>query len=170
MPMHHDIARALQAHKDASGESYRSIAARAGVPTRSLTAIIEGHAPSVDRAADICGALGLEFYIGPPRTPDAAPGPLGRPEAEPAFAPAEDPDFAAVVAALADEYQANNDRGRRSLIARFWALFPELRGGSGGAGSAAPGAPVGQRAAGAGTPPAVGSAPGRGARVCGGGG
>ena len=34
--------------------------------------------------------------------------------------------------ALADEYQANNDRGRRSLIARFWALFPELRGGKAG--------------------------------------
>ena len=36
------------------------------------------------------------------------------------------------MAALADEYQANNDRGRRSLIARLWALFPELRGGAGG--------------------------------------
>ena len=49
-----------------------------------------------------------------------------------AFAPAEDPDFAAVVAVLADEYQANDDRGRRSLIARFWALFPEPRGGKAG--------------------------------------
>ena len=133
MPAHHNIARALQAHKEASGESYRSVAARAGVPTRSLTAILEGHAPSVDRAADICGALGLEFYIGPPRppAPDATALPR-RPAEEPAFAPAEDPDFAAVVAALADEYQANNDRGRRSLIARFWALFPELRGGVAG--------------------------------------
>ena len=36
------------------------------------------------------------------------------------------------MAALADEYQANNNRGRRSLIARFWALFPELRGGRAG--------------------------------------
>ena len=133
MPTHHDIARALQAHKAASGESYRSVAARAGVPTRSLTAILQGHAPSVDRAADICAALGLEFYIGPPRTPAAgAPAPPRKPADEPAFAPAEDPDFAAVVAALADEYPANNDRGRRSLIARFWALFPELRGGKAG--------------------------------------
>ena len=133
MPTHHDIARALQAHKEASGESYRSVAARAGVPTRSLTAILEGHAPSVDRAAAICDALGLEFYIGPPRTPDAEPPALSRkPIEEAVFAPAEDPDFANVVAALADEYQANNDRGRRSLIARFWALFPELRGGKAG--------------------------------------
>ena len=133
MTAHHDIARALQAHKEASGESYRAVAARAGVPTRSLTAILEGHAPSIDRAADICDALGLEFYIGPPRQPaTAAPAPPRRPAEEPAFAPAEDPDFAAVVAALADEYQANNDRGRRSLIERFWGLFPELRGGAAG--------------------------------------
>ena len=132
MPTYRDIAHALQAHKEASGESYRSVAARAGVPTRSLTAILEGHAPSIDRAADICDALGLEFYIGPPRAP-ASDLPLPRsPVEEPAFAPDADPDFAAVVAALADEYQANNDRGRRSLIARFWALFPELRGGGAG--------------------------------------
>ena len=106
------------------------VVTRAGVPTASLTAFLRGHAPSVGHAADICGALGLEFYIGPPRTPvDAAPAPPTRPAGEPAFAPGADPDFWAVVAALADEYQANNDRSRRSLIARFWGLFPELRGG-----------------------------------------
>ncbi|MCY3762499.1 MAG: hypothetical protein OXH50_14720 [Gemmatimonadetes bacterium] len=37
-----------------------------------------------------------------------------------------------MVAAPADEYQANNDRGRGSPIARFWGLFPELRGGAAG--------------------------------------
>jgi len=46
IPSHHDIARALLAHKEASGESHRSVAARAGGPTRSLTAILAGHAPS----------------------------------------------------------------------------------------------------------------------------
>ena len=115
------------------------------VSTRSLTAILQGHAAPVDRAAEICNALGVEFYIGPPRTPaPTAPSPPRRPADEPAFAPAEDPDFASVVAALADEYQAINGGGRRSLIARFWALFPELRGGTGGS---AFGAPMGQRAA-----------------------
>ena len=44
------------------------------------------------------------------------------------------------VAAFADEYQANNDLGRRFLIMRFWGLFPELRGGAGGA---TPGSPLG---------------------------
>ena len=42
------------------------------------------------------------------------------------------PDFAAVLAALADEYQANNERGRRSLIARCRGLFPGMRGGGAG--------------------------------------
>ncbi len=55
-----------------------------------------------------------------------------RPVEEPAFAADADPGFAAVVAALADEYQANNERGRRSLIAGFWALFRQLHGGATG--------------------------------------
>ncbi len=135
MPKRHEIVRALRAHKEASGESFRSIAARAGVPTRSLTAILQGHVPSIDRAADICKTLGLELYIGPPRTPEPAladPAPPPHPTADPDFAPAGDPNFSSVLAALADEYQAINDRGRRSLIARFWGLFPELRGGAAG--------------------------------------
>ena len=32
--------------------------------------------PRLDRTAQICEALGLEFYVGPPRpAPEAAPGP-----------------------------------------------------------------------------------------------
>ena len=73
------------------------------------------------------------------RCPSAAPAPPRRPVEDSAFASAENPDFAAVAAALAEEYQANNDRGRRSPIARFWALFPELRGGAASCGSAATG-------------------------------
>ena len=29
--------------------------------------MLDGHIPRLDRAAEICDALGLEFYIGPPR-------------------------------------------------------------------------------------------------------
>ena len=85
------------------------------------------------RAADICAALGLEFYLGPPRTPPpAATAQPRRPAVEPALALAEDPDFASVAAASTDEYQANNHRGRRPLIGRFWGLFPELHSGATG--------------------------------------
>ena len=49
------------------GESARSIARRAGLPLRAIQNIVEGHQPSLDRAAKICNVLGLEAYIGPPR-------------------------------------------------------------------------------------------------------
>ena len=54
-------------------ESYRdqrqipSIAKSAGVPRRSVQSILEGKVPSLTRAEEIASALGLEFYIGPPR-------------------------------------------------------------------------------------------------------
>ena len=45
------------------------------LPQDAIRSILEGHTPRLDRAAEICRALGLEFYIGPPRDeagPDAA--------------------------------------------------------------------------------------------------
>ena len=50
--------------------SVRSAALRAGLPIRSVQGILEGHIPSVERAAQVAAALGLEFYIGPPREDD----------------------------------------------------------------------------------------------------
>ena len=49
------------------GDSARAIARRAGLPLRAVQNIVEGHQPSLDRAAKICEVLGLEAYIGPPR-------------------------------------------------------------------------------------------------------
>ena len=56
------IMRALR-----SEQSISSIARRAGIPKRSLQSVVEGATPSVDRAAVICAALGLELYVGPSR-------------------------------------------------------------------------------------------------------
>lgn len=39
----------------------------AGLPRSAIRNAIEGHIPSIARAAEICNALGLEFYIGPRR-------------------------------------------------------------------------------------------------------
>ena len=47
--------------------SVRAIALHAGIPTRSVQGILEGHIPSIDRAAQVAAALDLEFYIGYPR-------------------------------------------------------------------------------------------------------
>ena len=49
------------------GASVREVAARSSVPRRTVQGVIDGHIPSVNRAEQICAALGLELYIGPPR-------------------------------------------------------------------------------------------------------
>lgn len=45
----------------------------APLPDGSVRNVLRGRDPSVSRAMEICAALGLEFYIGPPR-----PDPTGR--------------------------------------------------------------------------------------------
>ena len=61
------LVSAIRAYQRRTGESLQSIAARAGVPKRSLSSIMQGHKPSLVRAAEVCKALGLELHIGPPR-------------------------------------------------------------------------------------------------------
>ena len=46
-----------------------SAAVQAGLPQDAIRSILNGHTPKLDRAAKVCAALGLEFYIGPPREP-----------------------------------------------------------------------------------------------------
>lgn len=58
-------ARLAQAIR--GGPPVTEIAGQSGIPRRSLQSVVDGHIPSVDRAAVIAAALGLEFYIGPSR-------------------------------------------------------------------------------------------------------
>lgn len=57
-----------------AGQSASSAALNAGLPRDAIRSVLRGHPPTFTRAAEICAALGVEFYIGPPRAP-AAPGP-----------------------------------------------------------------------------------------------
>lgn len=52
--------------------SVRAVALGAGLPVRSVQSVLDGRIPSINRAAEICDALGLEFYIGPRRLPGKA--------------------------------------------------------------------------------------------------
>ena len=54
------IRRAL----DERGTNASSVARVAGLPQRALYNVLHGHVPSLDRAGEICDALGLELYIG----------------------------------------------------------------------------------------------------------
>lgn len=44
-------------------------ALNAGLNRDAIRSVLRGRVPSVERAAKICEALGLEFYVGPPREP-----------------------------------------------------------------------------------------------------
>ena len=55
---------------DSQGASAIKKATDAGLNRDAIRSTLRGRTPSVHRAAEICRALGLEFYIGPPR--DAA--------------------------------------------------------------------------------------------------
>ncbi len=47
----------------------------AGLPGNAVRHLLDGHEPKSGRLAEICRALGLEFYIGPPRDGAAAESP-----------------------------------------------------------------------------------------------
>ena len=53
--------------------SVRQVALRANLPVRSVQGILEGHVPSIERAAEIAKALGICFYIGAPGGKAPAP-------------------------------------------------------------------------------------------------
>ena len=128
----------------ARGQSVRAAERLAGMPQRSIQAVLEGHIPSLDRAAAIAAALGYELTIRP-REPLSAPVPAPSgsrprircldpgpsppaPEAPPeaAFERVADRHVAEILAAFADEYDAADGRAREALRIRFWHAYPDL--------------------------------------------
>ena len=119
------------------GMSVRAAERLALLPQRSIQSVLEGHPPSIDRATTIAAALGIDLTIGPvrpaPRAISDAPS-ATTPAAGSSPAPAdvvgmrvEDRRLAEMLAVLADEFEALNERGQESLCTRFWAAHPDLR-------------------------------------------
>ena len=67
-PIHAGFVAAIRERLKARKVSARAAASNAGLPERSVQGVLEGHVPSIDRAAEICRALELEFYLGPVRS------------------------------------------------------------------------------------------------------
>ena len=44
-----------------------------GLRQDAIRSVLKGHAPSINKVHRVCAALGLEFYIGPPRDPGKRP-------------------------------------------------------------------------------------------------
>lgn len=68
-----DIEEAVVAALRQSGLNPHRAAVGAGLPEDAIRNVLAGHEPKASRLAQICAALGLEFYIGPPRA-NAAEG------------------------------------------------------------------------------------------------
>jgi len=63
-----EILKILRDAINQCGSNPYRIAKNAGLPDDALRYVLAGHEPKAGRLADICHALGLEFYIGPPRS------------------------------------------------------------------------------------------------------
>ena len=71
------FAHAVQERLRETGQSLHGAAISNGLPRDAIRRVLGDHVPRLDRAADICDDLGLEFYTGPPRPrlPDAGDDP-----------------------------------------------------------------------------------------------
>ena len=128
------IRRAAKAAQEEFGGGVRALENRLGLKPWSLRGILDSQkpqSPSVDRAVDICSALGLELYIGPPRT--------RRSQTKTPFVgdrlasgevpglPVRDRELAEALAAVVEHWEAlESDYARRDWLARLWATSPAL--------------------------------------------
>ena len=63
-------------------QNQHQAAIKKGLPQDAIRSVLRGHVPKLERAAEICAALGLEFYIGPPRELDTPATGVAEPAAQ----------------------------------------------------------------------------------------
>ena len=64
------LRSAIRTHVEREG--LRPLSVRTGIPVGQIRSLMQGRAALSTTLERVSSALGLEFYIGPPRTPDAA--------------------------------------------------------------------------------------------------
>ena len=62
-----DFAEAVRHRLAERGQSQYRAALNSGLPQDAIRSVLNGHVPRLNRVEQICRALGLELYIGPPR-------------------------------------------------------------------------------------------------------
>jgi len=108
------------------GTSAIRAALGAGLTRDAIRSVLRGRSPSVDRAAEICEALDLEFYIGPPRSAAASTesalqegGGLGH---------IRDRRLVEVLGLIVGHWQAlESDYARADFVLRLYEREPRLR-------------------------------------------
>ena len=63
-----EIVDSIRRELESRDMSVRALATGAGLPPKSVQNVLDGKEPWVNRAAEICRALDLKFYVGPPRS------------------------------------------------------------------------------------------------------
>lgn len=118
------------------GRSQHRLALDNNLPQDAIRSVLVGHTPRLDRAAKICEALGLIFYVGPPRDQEepAASHTVGQVAEEvelyraPGQSPVSDRRLAEVLAWVVEEWDRINEPARESWLLRFRAAYPEWGG------------------------------------------
>ena len=62
-----DFAEAVRRRLAERGQSQYRAAINSGLPQDAIRSVLNGHVPRLSRVEQICRALGLELYVGPPR-------------------------------------------------------------------------------------------------------
>ena len=147
-----DIAAVVRRALRTRGTTAFRAAREAGLPDNAIRYLLEGRDSSISRLAEICDALGLEFYVGRPRT-DLGDGPMLRGRDSPDRSDgghektasdrtrrrvrgessgargADDVGhdrFGRTIAPLRAEYRALNRDGRAWMLIRLVAAFLEV--------------------------------------------
>ena len=107
------FARIVQEELRRQGASPISVAQHAGLNRDAIRSVLRGRVPSVDRAAQICEALGLEFYVGPSRdsASDEAPS-AGLVEIADVLGLPRDTDIGVAVAELKRRLEQGDQAGK----------------------------------------------------------
>ena len=134
-----EITAAIRQEIEARGTNPYRAAKEARLPENSIRYLLDGHEPRAGRLIEICHALGLELYVGPPRksAAEAVGADSGwiREQGErygdslPSrpSTPIRDRRFAELITVLAEQWEALNEAGRNALLTRFDTFFPDLR-------------------------------------------
>ena len=96
---------------------------------RGITDRSRPQVPSIDRAAEICDALGLELCIGPPRSVKGPPLSQIEPRRDPSgssIVRVSDPRLAEILSELSRHFDLLNDPGREALLVRLDTFFPDI--------------------------------------------
>ena len=107
-----EIAAAIKQELSRRGTTAYRASLDAGMPGNAIRYVLEERATKSDRLAEICDALGLEFYIGPPR--DEAPQGTGDAPAVPLaitqlLGQPQDAGIDDVMAAIEERFDAGGD-------------------------------------------------------------